>query len=375
MDEKEKTIVIDNGSGNFKIGFSGEPSPKSVFPSISGRPKIYHSFPHSDPTEYGDEALYHRYVLTFNEIIHRGIITNWKDYDGLINYGFINGLRVPIEENSIIFTETTFNPRDCREKLIELMIEVKNSRLFYIKNDAVLSLLASGRKTGIVIETGDGCTCIVPIYEGLPIRDAIKKIDIGGSDIVKNFIESVSSGNKEILKKSWEYVECCKIKEKLFYVADDYEAELEKVKSTNEKVHMIHKYNKVEFLDRERFMNSEILFDPKMLDLDFEGIPKEIVKSILKCDVKIQRNLFSNIIISGGNSLLNGFVERIKKELNILTKNMNININVVAQDGRENWSWVGGSILSSEDNFNEIAISSSEYMEVGKNIVNIKCKQ
>ena len=61
--------------------------------------------------------------------------------------------------------------------------------------------------------------------------------------------------------------------------------------------------------------------------------------------------------------------------MNLLTKNTNFKVNIVAQNGRENLSWIGGSILSSEDNFNKIAITPSEYMEVGKNIVNIKCQQ
>ena len=63
-------------------------------------------------------------------------------------------------------------PKQNREKTIEIMFETFKVPMTYLANSAALSLYESGRTTGIVLESGDGATHIVPIYEGYALPHA-----------------------------------------------------------------------------------------------------------------------------------------------------------------------------------------------------------
>lgn len=67
------------------------------------------------------------------------------------------------EEHPVLLKEAPINPNYNREKMIQTIFETFNAPAFYVAIQAVLSLYASGRTTGIVIDSGDGVTHVVPI--------------------------------------------------------------------------------------------------------------------------------------------------------------------------------------------------------------------
>merc|ERR1719439_303979 len=179
-DEDEKpAIVIDNGSGMMKAGCSGEDAPKVTFSSVVGYPKQKTALVGTDKDYYiGEEAQQKRGILLLKYPLEHGIVQNWDDMEKVWRHTFDNELRMVVGDESeadedccgVLLTEAPMNPKENREKMTQIMFETFNVRRFYVAIQAVLSLYASGRTTGVVVDCGDGVSHTVVTVHNQMIR-------------------------------------------------------------------------------------------------------------------------------------------------------------------------------------------------------------
>ena len=374
------SIVIDNGSRFCKAGFSGEEGPRTVFPTLIGRSKSQYI---EDDFFVGLEVEGKMSILNLTSPIERGLINDWNAMEKILDYLFMTELRVDPSEHNVMLTESFVNTKPKREKMAQILFETFNVPGLYFSKTAPLSLYAAGKSTGLSVESGDSITQFVPIFDGYKLSSSIIMY-LGGRDI-DDYLIKLLNENNIFLTTPYEREIARDIKEKTCYVAFDFESE----KSYYNGMSYEMPDGEVIKINDQRFRAPEILFHPEMCGKEVvsfninsfseekpDGIDKKCYDSINKSDIEynVKRDLYQNIILSGGTTLFSGLPERLTKEVKYLVpESMKNNVKVIADPERKYSIWIGGAYLSSLSTFKNMWITRDEYNEKGTSIVHEKC--
>lgn len=364
------SLVIDNGSRTMKVGLAGDNAPRSSFPSVVGRRRPGQISEMCSPDSWvGDEAECKRGILNLSYPIERGIVNNWDDMEQTWSHTFYKELRVAPEEHPVLLTERSLNPKPNREKMVQIMFDVFGTPAVYVANHAVLALRSTGRTTGVVIDSGDGVTQVVPVYEGHALPHATTRIDLAGRDLT-DYLTKLLTGSGYSFTTSAEREIVRDIKEKLCFVALDFDIEMQNFAAHTREYEMPD--GQVIFTAENRFKCPEGLFQPSLLGLECDGIHESLYSSITKCEPEMQKEIYNNIVLSGGNLLFSGLAQRLTQEL-IKIAPSTANIKVRSYGDQINSVWLGGSLLAELASFQDLRISRQEFEECGPSIVHRKC--
>ena len=378
VEADENTIaIIDNGSGMMKAGVAGDDAPSVVFPSIVGEPKQASAMQGvTQKTQYiGDEAQQKRGVLNLSYPIANGIVTDWAKMEAVWHHTFYNELRITPEEiQGVLITEAPRNPKENREKMMTYMFETFNVNNSYVAIQAVMSLYANGRSTGLVVDSGDGVTHTVPVFEGFSIPHAIEKMEIAGR-VITDYCQKLLLEAGHSFTSSAELETVKDIKEKLCYVAADYDGELAAANSSSaqDQTYTLPDKAVISVKGSIRLQTAELLFKPELNGKTCLSIQNLAWKSVSSSDIDVRRDLLKNVILSGGSTMYEGLADRLKAEVEALAP-AGAEIRIIATQDRKYAVWKGASTLASLSSFAASWISKEEYEEHGAGIVHRKCQ-
>jgi len=311
--EEEKIVIIDIGEGYTKVGFAGDEQPV-VFPTMTGKEKYKSVMAdvESKGQYVGEDCMRMRGVLKITYPINRGAVMDWDSYYSVLTHIFYNVLRVDPSKVNVIYAESPLTPLDTRKYITRLFFETYRAKSVYIANSPIMSLFSAGLTTGISVESGEGLTWVVPIIDGKVVDHAVQRLTLSGKDVSEYLrtlllgygVNITSSAQRDILRE---------IKEQNCFIALN---PLEVAKNNTDVTNYILPDGETAKIPMSVRVNApEILFHPELLGYNTASIAQAIINAIMKLDKQYWRTMLKNIVLSGGNSMFQGFNFRLEDEI------------------------------------------------------------
>lgn len=247
--------------------------------------------------------------------MENGIVRRWDDIQHLWDFTFYDKMGIDPTGRNILLTEPPMNPKKNREQMCEVMFERYNFGGVYVAIQAVLALYAQGVSSGVVVDSGDGVTHIVPVYDSTVLHNQIRRLDVAGRDVTKNLI-SLLTRRGYALNRTADFETVRQMKEKLCYVS--YDLKLEEKLAVDTTV-LVESYTlpdgRIVRVGSERYEAPECLFQPHLVDVEGPGIAESLFNAIQSCEIDVRADLYKAIVLSGGSSMYPGLPSRLEKEL------------------------------------------------------------
>lgn len=335
-------VVLDLGSGLTKGGFAASAEPQVVIGSVVGIPKLRRVMPtatgNAEPpstevlgvdaasmhdtgrSKYAAKAAsanvtQHHTVVVGEELkglagvvrlvypLERGVVTEWDLAERLWRHVMNDVLKAEYAAHPALITENPLNPKQNRERLAHFFFESMRVPALYISIPAVLSLYASGRTTGVVLDVGDTVSTALPIAEGHCATHAINRIDLAGRDVTDRMSTLMRRSGTTLEATSSEKQVVRRVKERFAYVATDPREEEQRVashsapNSTRAVPFELPDGNTI-FVGPERFRAPEVLFSPSLIAAELPGVQDCVRNAIDSVDIELRKRMHGSILLA-----------------------------------------------------------------------------
>ena len=358
-EEDEKIIIIDIGTSQTKI---------NDWPNIFPTCLSYEIPEHEKSPFYWNMSDYYKNINKYYSYPNQqGIITDSFDMKKFLLNIIDNRTRISPEDCKLFIIQSIFDSPDKNEEMAKLIFDDCNFKGLYIGNQAVFPLISKGCFTGFSLESGEGITHLVPVYDGFALKYSAGKFSLSGRALseymhllLKDKYYRFSSPSEINLARA--------IKEKECYVAENFEKEKNNVESSQ----FILPDGSSLDIKEEKIYCPEALFAPKTMGKEEEGIVESCYNTIQKCDDDLKSEMFGNIVISGGNTNFKGFNNRFLLEMEKIVKDK-FEIKIHDVNNKISAVLEGAEIFSKKPFMESMWITKEEYQEYGKAILYRKC--
>lgn len=403
-------IVMDIGTDTTKAGFAGGSKPKVVIGTKVGRAKHTRIMPggaleqssedaggnndsSNSPTSVfvGDKLNDHRGAFIVDYPMDKGCVVDgcWDYMETIWNHIYSKqNLNTNPSEHPVLLTEPPHNPKSNRSATAEIFFETYRAPALFFSPPAVLSLYASGRTTGVVLDVGEGSSHVIPVYEGYALKHSIGRSDVAGRDVNTELQLLLRKNSGLVFTTTAEKDLVKKMKEDICFVSPTVRNEYgnsggsdtntsaagiggtgtgSSTKNT-EKVSYQLPDGQAVSVSSERHMAPEVLFNPSLIGSEENSVADTLVSSIMKSDIDLRPTLFTQIVLAGGTTCMPGFGDRLLAEVRSRAP-AHSRIRISAPPERIHSAWAGGSILASLATFKNMWVTRAEYEEYGDSLM------
>ncbi|KAK9810314.1 hypothetical protein WJX72_008449 [[Myrmecia] bisecta] len=263
----------------------------------------------------GVECAEQRHSLEVSYPVSNGVVQSWEDMGHVWDHTFYEQLQIDPKECKILLTEPPLNPNAHRQRLLETMFEHYGFQAAFIQVQAVLTLYAQGLMTGLVLDSGDGVTHMVPVIDGFSFPHLTKRLNVAGRHVTEFLVELLLRRGYAF-NRSADFDTVRQLKEQLCYVAYDYKKELQLARETT---HLVQTYTlpdgRTIRVGAERFTAPEAMFRPELVDSEASGISDQVFNSIQEAAMDNRKTLYEHIVMSGGSTMYPGMASRLERDL------------------------------------------------------------
>uniref|UniRef100_A0A6U0STM8 Actin n=1 Tax=Eucampia antarctica TaxID=49252 RepID=A0A6U0STM8_9STRA len=379
-------IVMDVGTCTTKAGFAGGSKPKVNIGTKVGRAKHVRIMPGGALEQEQNSSVFvgtklddHRGAFLLDYPMDKGCVKDnnagWESMERIWEHVYGKAcLNAKMEDHPVLLTECPLNPKTHRERMAEVFFETFRAPALCLAPPAVLSLYASGRTTGVVLDVGEGVAHCIPVYEGYALPHSITRSNVAGRDVTDYLQLLLRRGSGLHLTTTAERDLCQTIKEQACYLSTTATSNNNNNSNSNveegvaDVPYQLPDGQTINLTHQERSKAPEILFDPFLMGSEEMGVADLVSSAIAKSDLDLRTTLYSQIVLAGGSTHTPGFGDRFLAELRSRAP-AHTRIRISAPPERIHSAWAGGSILASLSTFKHMWVTAAEYEEHGNRIL------